>query len=120
MPPELAASFHFKCGRPESVNAQRVPDADPNTDVGTPGVAGDTGASGDWVMVLGLDELKVGPGCAGTLTTSGGAEDRGEDADEPAAWPPVWACAPVKHRPPITVAAIRPRSVLGMMVLLVT
>jgi hypothetical protein len=59
-------------------------------------------------MVLGLEELKFGPGCAGTLTVGGGAEEDGEDADDPAAWPPVWACAAVRHRLPIAVGRSGP------------
>jgi hypothetical protein len=78
-------------------------------------VLGDTGVSGDWLMVFGLDELRFGPGCAGTLT-AGGAEEGAEVVGDPAPWPPVWACAVVRHRPPIAVAAMRPRTVLPMMI----
>ena len=66
-------------------------------------------------MVLGLDELKVGLGCAGTLTVGGGAEAAGEEADDPAAWPPVWACAAARHKKPIAATAIRPSAVSEMM-----
>ncbi len=66
-------------------------------------------------MVLGLDELKVGPGCAGTLTAGGGEEAAGDAADEPAAWPPVWACAAARHKKPIAATAIRPIAVSEMM-----
>jgi hypothetical protein len=66
-------------------------------------------------MVLGLDELTVGLGCAGTLTAGGGAEADGEEADDPAAWPPVWACAAARHKKPIAATAIRLRAVSEMM-----
>jgi hypothetical protein len=65
-------------------------------------------------MVLGLDGLTFGPGCAGTLTAGGGAEEDGEDADDPAAWPPVWARAAARHKKPIAATAIRPRAVSEM------
>jgi hypothetical protein len=55
----------------------------PNTD---PGLAGETGVSGDSGIVYGIDGLKVGAGIEGTLSRKGGGADRPRFA--PSAWPP--------------------------------